>query len=238
MSESLKATKVPVYRKGSLYTDWKKEIEVWRATNDIRKVNKQVQAGVLFESLEVKFRETVLSELTVPEITGANGVDKILSKLDAFFEGNKTKNAFQAHDDLMSYRRSSETSIEDFLIEFQLKVNKVKSAGTTLPDGVLGYYLLNSANLSPERKEMVRATCTDLTFANVRAQLEKVGLDCKQKTHSSGDFSVHDATTSNIKVENTYYGHFDAMNINNASSDSDSNEYDNIWQSNKIMGPS
>ena len=66
-----------------------------------------------------------------------------------------------------------------------------------------------------------------MTFANVRAQLEKVGLDCKQKTHSSGDFSVRDATTSNIKVENTYYGHFDAMNINNASSDSDSNEYDN-----------
>ena len=91
MSESLKATKVPVYRKGSLYTDWKKEIEVWRATNDIRKVNKQVQAGVLFESLEGKFRETVLSELTVPEITGANGVDKILSKLDAFFEGNEKK---------------------------------------------------------------------------------------------------------------------------------------------------
>ena len=235
MADSLKATKVPVYRKGSLYTDWKKEIEVWRATNDVRKVNKQVQAGVLFESLEGKFCETVLSELTVVEITGQDGVDKILEKLDAFFEGNKTKNAFQAHDDLMSYRRNPETSIEDFLIEFQLKVNKVKSAGTTLPDGVLGYTLLNSANLSPDKKEMCRATCSDLTFSNVRAQLEKIGLSSKHKSHTVSDFSVHDAA-SNIKVENTYYGNFDPQNRDNASSDSDSNEFDDIYFSSQNWG--
>ena len=228
MSESLKATKVPVFRKGMLYTDWRKEVEIWRATNDLRKVNKQVQAGLLFESLQGKQRETVLSELTVAEITGENGLQNIFTKLDAYFEGNKTKNAFQAHDDLMSFRRNSATSMEDFLIEFQLKVNKVEAAGTALPDGVLGYTLLNCANLSHDKVEICRATCTDLNFNTVKAQLEKIGLGSKQMS-SSGDFSVNSEGSSNIKVENAYFGNCNPNNMNNNSSDSDSNECDDIY---------
>ena len=213
MSESLKATKVPVFRKGMLYSDWRKEINIWQATNDLRKVKKEIQAGTLFESLEGKPRETVLSELTVAEIICENGLKNMFAKLDVYFEGNKTKNAFHAHDDLLSFRRQSATSMEDFLIEFQLKVNKVKAAGTALPDGVLGYTLLNCANLSPEKVEICRATCSDLNFKTVKAQLEKIGLGSKHKS-SSSDFCVNEEGSSNIKVENAYFGNCHSSNIN------------------------
>lgn len=201
---SLKATKVPVFRKDMLYSDWKKELSIWEATNNIRGVDPKVQAGLLFESLEGKARQTVLSELTVEQITGANGVKEITNKLDSFFAGNVTISAFQAHDDLNNFRRNAGTNMENFLIEFQLKVNKVKASGTTLTDDVLGYTLLNSANLSREKRDLCRLTCTDLKFATVRAQLEKIGLGSDDK--SGGGFSVGNASTSNIKVENTFFG--------------------------------
>ena len=119
---SLKATKVPVFRKDMLYSDWRKELSIWEATNNIRGVDPQVQAGLLFESLEGKARQTVLSELTVAQITGTTGVKAITDRLDSFFKGDVTKCAFQAHDDMNNFRRSPDTNIEDFLIEFQLKV--------------------------------------------------------------------------------------------------------------------
>ena len=151
---SLKPTKVPVFKKDQSYSDWRKELKIWEATNNIRQVDKKVLAGQLFESLEGKPRQTALSELSVDEIIGDEGLTLIFEKLDTFFEGNKTQNAFQAHDDLMSFKRSPETNIEDFLIEFQLKVNKVKAAGTNLSDGVLGYTLLNCANLPQDKKDI------------------------------------------------------------------------------------
>ena len=59
---------------------------------------------------------------------------------------------------------------------FQLKVNKVKASGTKLSDGVLAYTLLNCANLPEDKYDLIKATCTELSYKNVRAQLEKMGF--------------------------------------------------------------
>ena len=74
-------------------------------------------------------------------------------KLDTFFKGDTTISKFHALEELNEYRRNPDTNMEDFLIEFQLKLNKVKAAGTTVSDDVIGYKLLNSANLDPGTKK-------------------------------------------------------------------------------------
>ena len=206
MSTKVKATKVPVMKENQLYVDWKKELQIWEGTNTTLGVEPKVLAGTLFESLEGTAWQTVLSELTVPQIITEDGVKNILKTLDEFFLGNETHNAFKAMDDLMTYRRKSDTSMEKFIIEFQLKVNKVKSTGTVLPDGVLGYALLNSANLPTDKQDMCKATCDTLTYKNVKAQLEKIGFG-KNKS-DTGKFSVDNASAaiSDIKVENCFYG--------------------------------
>ena len=73
-------------------------------------------------------------------------------------------------------------TMQNFIIQFLLKVNKVKSYGTVLSEGVLGYTLLNSANLSEDKRDMVKATYSELNFNNVKAQLEKIGFPkCQSK---------------------------------------------------------
>ena len=134
-----KGTKVPVMRANQPYIDWKKELQVWEVTNTALKVEKTIQAGILFESLEGTPRQTVLSELSVAEITSENGINNIIKTLDKFFIGNETKNAYTAIDELMRYKCNKEESLENFLIQFQLKVNKVKSS-----DCVTFIMMLNS----------------------------------------------------------------------------------------------
>ena len=129
------------------------------------------------------------------------------------FEGNKTKNAFEAHNALMKFKLDSSMNVEDFLVEFQIKVNKVKASGTTLPDGVLGYTLLNRANLHSDKVEMIRATCAELDFNTVKAQLEKIGLGKSSSSHSNDTIkysSSKSEPSSSIKVEELYYGHYDS----------------------------
>lgn len=202
-----KATKVPVMSPDQPYSDWKKKLQIWQVTNNTLNVDKKIQAGVLFDSLNKVASETVLSELTVDEITAETGVQNIISTLDRFFLGNETQQAFDAIDDLFRYRCSKDDTMENFILQFNLKVNKVKCSGTILPEGVLGYYLLNSANLSDEKHAMVKATCENLTFNNVKKQLQKIGFtksDSKNSKFSTS--SSLDASNSKVKLESCFYG--------------------------------
>ena len=203
---SKKATKVPMMKKDQPFADWKKELQIWRKTNTKLGVDPEIQAGVLFESLEGTPRQTVLSELTVDQITHADGVENVIEALEEFFEGNEIINAFNAHDDLNRFRRKPDVDMESFLVDFQLKVNKVKASGTTLPDGVIGYTLLKCANLPQDKMDVCKATCDTLTYKNVRKQLEKMGLG-KQSSSSSNKFSTvnADAGSSKVKVEDCFY---------------------------------
>ena len=134
-------TKVPVMKRDQPYKDWKKELQIWKVINSTLEVDPKIQAGALYQSLEGTARQTVLSEMTVAEITSDNGVHNIVCTLDNFFLGNETVNAYNAIEDLFQYKCQQET-MQNFIIKFQLKVNKVKAYGTVLSEGVLGYTLL------------------------------------------------------------------------------------------------
>lgn len=217
-----KPTKVPVMRKNQPYGDWKKELQVWEATNKILDVDDKILSGTLFESLEGISRETVLSELTVAQITASEGVKNITDTLDKFFIGNVTQNAYSVIDDFFVYKRPVETTMENFIIEFQLKVNKIKSTGTTLSDEILGYALLKAANLSDEKHSMCRATCSDMKFLTVKTQLEKVGFDSNTKLHNFSSNS--NSGPSNVKVENCFYSDFPDSAINHNYSENVSDD--------------
>ena len=207
MAVSSKATKVPVMRDDAHYSDWKKELMIWQKANIIRGVDKKVLAAELFESLQGKARATVLSELDIDVILHDDGIKNILAKLSEYFTGDKVHNSFQAHDELLKFRRDPSMSLEDYLIEFQLRMNKVKASGTVLDAGFLGYALLDCANMPEKRTELVRATCDTFDFKTVKQQLEKIGLG---RSHvPKGDttkFSAPSTSQQHFKVEDTYYG--------------------------------
>ena len=170
----LKPTKVPVMKEDQPYRDWRKKLEIWQAINTVLCVAPRIQAGALFESLQGIPQQLVLSELSVAEITADDGITNIVNTLDVFFMGNETQHAFNAIDELMTYKRDADLSIQSFIVEFQLKNNKVKSSGINLPDDVLGYILLKCANLPDHKQDIVKATCNDFSYQTVKAQLQKM----------------------------------------------------------------
>ena len=224
MSKSTKPTKVPVMMPDQRYEDWKNELRVWEVTNSALGVESRVQAGILFQALERTPRQTVLSELTVEKITCNEGVNNIIKTLDRFYLGNETKNAFDVIDNLMDFKCTPDLTFEKFIIEFQLKVNKVKASGTILSDGMLGYTLLKAANLSSDKYDMVKATCDTVTYNNVKSQIEKIGLS---KNRRNGKFSSNQESSSNVKIEQSFCSFSpDAVQNTNLSESSSDEEMD------------
>ena len=114
-------------KKNQSYRNWKKELQIWEATNEVLGVEGKVQAGTLFESLKGMPRQTVLSEMDVTDIIADKGVTNIINILDHFFMGNKIQFAYNAINELMSFKRESGVTVEQFIVEFKLQVNRVKA---------------------------------------------------------------------------------------------------------------
>lgn len=178
-----------------LYSEWKKELGIW---SDFTDLEKKRQGGALFLTLTGKAREAVLSGVTRDTIKSDTGVAGILVCLDELYLKDKSQSAFAAFDEFTSYRRRSDISIQDYIIEFNLKYNKIKTFDMSLPEGVLAYYLLKCANISDDLGNMCKATCTDLTYKNMRTQIEKVTSNV-----------TNDEKVESFEIQPQFYGYED-----------------------------
>ena len=160
----------PPMRESLPYEDWRKEVTIWRSFTDI---DAKKQGAALFLSLEGKTRDSVLSDIDVTKLSAVDGIDIILTSLDTLYLKDKSDSGFEAFDKFIKYRRPQNTSIPEYISEFNMRYNKLKHFNMILPEGVLAYALLTCANLSSEQEQLARATCKDLTY-NVL-----VGYYCK-----------------------------------------------------------
>ena len=87
-------------------------------------------------------------------------------------------------------------SILDYINKFDQLYEVIKKYKMELPDGVLAFRLLKSANISKEQQQLERATLTELTFANIRKQLKAI--------HDSASDHYEIQAELPVKVEPVY----------------------------------
>ena len=161
----------PEMRKGLSLEDWLKEVDIWDAVTDLTAEKK---GPALFLSLKGSARKSVLANVSLADMKLADGLSKIKAALKKHFTVNKAQDAFSAFEEFINFRRPSTMDTEDFLVEFDLRLAKIKTHQMALPEGVLGYYVLMCANLSKEQTTLCRATCQDLTFDKMKEQIQRV----------------------------------------------------------------
>ena len=160
----------PAFKKGDDFEKWKKKFKIWQSLTSFEAVK---QGPALVLSLDEESQDAVL-ELTQEVISAAEGVDSILEVLDGLYLKDKTQSAFEALESFEGYRRPEALSMTDYCNEFDKRYSKVKSYGTEFPPDLFGFRLLKSANLLPHQEQLAKATITELTYDNMKAQLKKV----------------------------------------------------------------
>ena len=188
----------PQMRDGLLYDDWKKELKIWCSFTDL---DKKRQGPAVFLTLKGKARESVLADIESARLQSEDGVQEITKALDKLYERNKSESAFAAFENFIHFKRPHTMSIKDYTIDFNLRLSKIKSHKMDLPDGVLAYYLLHCANLSVEQTSLCRATCSNLTYEDMKKQIERVSV--------SSESPKDNRPTSQVTVEPQYLAQYD-----------------------------
>jgi len=178
----------------SKYTwkNYKKEVEVW---SKFTKLSDDKKGPALWCSLTGKAKEAI-QEMEIAEISAADGLQKIIDKLDTLFKIDENQAAYMAYQEFESFVRSPDISLQDFVVRFESLNSKIKAHGMALPEGVLAYRFLHSANLSTEEMNLCRATINEFKYT-----------DMKKKVLSLfGDKAQNQGLKSRIKEEPVFYG--------------------------------
>ena len=129
MATSYNPDKVPPpLSDSSSYQDWRKIVDLWGKFTTCAP-NKQGMA-VIF-SLKSSDQQKVLS-IPTEQICAEDGLETVLKRLDELYLEDETLEMYSALEDFESYKRPSSLLINDFLIEFELKYDKIKLMGSRI----------------------------------------------------------------------------------------------------------
>ena len=154
------------------YHEWKNEVRIW-SEFIVEKIPANKQGMALFLSLEGDARKAA-AKVTLEEMKTATGLDKVLEELDRFFLKDKDRAAFLAYDKFHAFRRPSDMSVQDFLIKFELLKNTCESHGFEVPDKIASHQMLQSVNITQQKRDIIVSTLSGFSSDNMRSQILRV----------------------------------------------------------------
>ena len=160
----------PPMRDDLPYSDWKHEVQVWKSFVNYEK---KKLGPCVFLSLSGSARAAG-HEITLEDLSKEDGFETLLAKLDTLYLKDENNSAFEAYEAFEKYQRPGDMDMTAYMIAFERLYQKAKNFSFVLPDGVLAYRLLKSANLSSEHEQLARATLPSLTYDNMKNQLKKI----------------------------------------------------------------
>ena len=147
---------LPQFRRDKNYSLFKKEVVAWQEVTDV-KLEKQgiVLALSLPETEDFNLREKVFENLSLEQLKGDNGVKYLITFLDEQFGKDELEDSLQKFEDFEDYYRGSGEDITQFITNFDLKYNRIKTDTLKLPSEILAFKLLRRARLSKSEKLLV-----------------------------------------------------------------------------------
>ena len=191
------------------YHEWKNEVLIWREFVD-DKIKPEKQGMALFLSLAGDARKAA-SKVPLASMKENDGLEKVLAELDKFFLKDKERSGFLAYGKFNKFIRPAGMSVQDSLLKFDLLRNTCESLDFSVSDKVASHRMLDAANISPLKKDVIVTTLTNYSLDNMRAQILKVfSEDDTPLTYSASsaeaDIVKCEAETSDIKSETVLYG--------------------------------
>ena len=168
MTSSYKAP--PMLNEDTSYERWKKELSLWEICTEVP-VNKR--AAVVCLSLKGKARDIAVN-IDVASLQSDDGIKALTDELDELFLKDEDQRKYAAYENFEKFKRPSDMSIAEYIVEFEKKNTKLVEYDIDLPDAVKAYRLLDSANIPKDKGELARATLTKLTYDNMKKQLLKI----------------------------------------------------------------
>ena len=187
-------------------------------------VPEEKRAPVIFITLTGEARQAILN-MDIEKLTEKTGVNNLMGELDKMYLKDESSQAYEAYEAFQKFVRPSGMSISDYVIKFEQLYFKANSFYMEILDGVLVFRLLNSANLTNEQKQLVKATVSKMDYQIMKDQLKKVFTSTSTNVDNKTEIDKTDVKSEenevfytsknmNYRQHNSFRGSFSRNNQN------------------------
>ena len=140
-------------------------------------------------------------------------MDNVLKRLDKLFLQDSSQSAYMAYDKFEKFQRSPDMDIKEHINQLESLYNKISVHNMELPDGVLTYRVLKSANISHKHEQLAPATITEFSYSNMTKQLKKIFGDVAATQNSVMAAVKVEPTFQVENKEEAFYGNYGKSQI-------------------------
>ena len=185
------------------YGKWKDKLKMWLSITDL---DKKKQGCSIVLGLDEETVETVRTTMSIEDLNQENAATQILDCLDKVYQKDESETTYELYEEFESYQRPQNMSINEYIQEFEKKRKKNSDKGLEIPDVVLAYRLLKSANITDNQHRMVRATIAKITYNDMKTQLKKVCSSTSFLSSSNNTVEIKSEPTEDTFEADTFYG--------------------------------
>ena len=213
----------PKFDESTSYETWKNEIEIWKLMTELPKKKQALAVSLLLGGTA---RQTAL-DISADDLNKDDGMNTLITALDGVFQKERKDCGYEAYSMFDTYRKSDETSMTDFIVQFEQHYTKCKKYDMVLPDAVLAFKLLDEANLNVKERQLALTACNGLTFMDMKSALKRVFGETV--SNNSSDAAI------TVKQEKVYVGTSQKTYTGNQRSSSSYRSAPK-WQTNQPQG--
>ena len=202
------------------YEQFVQLIKIWQIATDLPK---EKQGAALLLSLEGEAQRAAL-RVKENELQSDDGIVKVIDELDKLFYQDKTTQKFKALEDLENLKKTKSLTMQQYLLEFETKLDKTTSLGIVWPDDIIAFRLLKNANLPEQDHRLAKATVGGLEYEKVKEKLSFIFGKTETTCASSVKFEELNIT--------------DSIDIQDDNNEDESNDvyYGNQYQTTRTSG--
>ena len=135
---------------------WKTEVEMWvEVCGEAEEKQGVILALSLPEKDQSRIREQVMEELSLSKLKIATGVSVLLDFIESKVGKDDMEDSLHKYEEFKNCQRKDGQDICDYIHEFEQKYHRILKKSIVLPEEILCFELLTSANITKQEKMLV-----------------------------------------------------------------------------------
>lgn len=176
------------------YETYEKDLKRWALLTSVDEKKQALMVVHYLDGDPSGIKDKIDAELEDVKLQCTEGISNLLEFFKKIYQKDSLADGFNKYISFGKLRRSPNTSIQEFIPEWNSAYKKAVNVGCSLSDKVLAFMLLDAANLSNIEKNLV-LTGVKYEEANLLDQMEKALRKFVGRSVLSGEVErVEDST--------------------------------------------
>ena len=144
----------PDLSKSKSYENYKIKYKLGKKLLISKRKNRELLLYSLPDDHEKGIRNKVFGELSLNELKADDGLGKLIMHLDKILGEDDLADSFQKYEDFEDCKRQSNQAMDDYIIEFDQKHNKLIHLNIRIPAEIVAFKMIKSA-MSTKQERLV-----------------------------------------------------------------------------------